>query len=156
MYLKFLALSASLGVLFLSPVSPDLSRNQKLILGGLGGVLSCVSMVWIGHSPNLKIKALKDDLDRTQKILEDSQIAVKNLSFELDTTKNDKHNLDNFYQNLINNSQSDFERQLKEFEVKLSDKTKELKNKLETQKSDYEQILSSELKTLTNKKEKEK
>lgn len=156
MYLKFLALSASLGVLFLSPISPDLSRNQKLILGAVASLSSCLSLVWIGHSPNLKIKALKDDLDRAQKLLEDSQIAVKNFTYELDTARSDKQNLDDFYQTMINKSQSDFERQLKDLKVKLSDKTKELKTTLEIQKNDYQQCLSIELSALTNKKEKEK
>ena len=156
MYLKFLALSASLGVLFLSPISPDLSRNQKLILGTVASLSSCLSLVWIGHSPNLKIKALKDDLDRAQKLLEDSQIAVKNFTYELDTARSDKQNLDDFYQTMINKSQSDFERQLKDLKVKLSDKTKELKTTLEIQKNDYQQCLSIELSALNNKKEEEK
>ncbi|MFM6397594.1 hypothetical protein, partial [Planktothrix sp.] len=156
MYLKFLALSASLGVLFLSPVSPDLSRNQKLILGGLGGVLSCVSMVWIGHSPNLKIKRLNDDLERVNKLLEDSQTAVKNFTFELDTAKNDKQNLDDFYQNLIKTSQSDFDRQLNTLKRQLEEKILEHKTKLNAQKNDYQQCLSIELSALNSKKEEEK
>ncbi|MFM6395537.1 MAG: hypothetical protein ACKPFF_02525, partial [Planktothrix sp.] len=136
MYLKFLALSASLGVLFLSPISPDLSRNQKLILGGLASVSSCFSLMWIGHSPNLKIKGLKSDLEHTQKLLEDSQTAVKNFTFELDTAKNDKQNLDDFYQNLIKTSQSDFDRQLNTLKRQLEEKILEHKTKLNAQKND--------------------
>ncbi|MFM6211287.1 MAG: hypothetical protein ACKPFB_05830, partial [Planktothrix sp.] len=137
------------GVLFLSPISPDLSRNQKLILGGLASVSSCFSLAWLGYSPNLKIKALKSDL-------EDSQTAVKNYIFELDTAKNDKRNLDEFYQNLIDTSQSDYERQLNALKRQLEEKILEYKTKLNAQKNDYERILSSELNLLTNKKEEEK
>ncbi len=156
MYLKFLALSASLGVLFLSPISPDLSRNQKLFLGSLGGVLSCVSMGLLCYSPSQKIKLLEGKLEVARKDLETNLKAIKNLDFDLDTIKSEKIELDNFYQNLINKTQSDFERQLKELKLKLSDKTRELKTELEVQKSDYERILNNQLTTLTNKKEEEK
>jgi len=156
MYLKFLALSASLGVLFLSPISPDLSRNQKLILGTVASISSGLSLAWLGYSPNLKIKALKGDLDRNLKLLEDSQTAVKNFILEIDILRNDKQSLDDFYQSIINNSQSEYDRQLKDLKVKLFDKTKEVKSKLETQKNDYQQCLSIEIAALTDKKEKEK
>ncbi|MFM6204095.1 MAG: hypothetical protein ACKPEZ_01695, partial [Planktothrix sp.] len=126
-----------------------MSRNQKLILGGLASVSSCFSLAWLGYSPNLKIKALKSDL-------EDSQTAVKNYIFELDTAKNDKRNLDEFYQNLIDTSQSDYERQLNALKRQLEEKILEYKTKLNAQKNDYERILSSELNLLTNKKEEEK
>jgi len=59
MYIKFLALSASLGVLFLSPISPDLSQKDKLILGTIAGVSSVSSLAWIGYSPNRKLKSYK-------------------------------------------------------------------------------------------------
>lgn len=156
MYLKFLALSASLGVLFLSPISPDLSRNQKLILGTVASVSSCLSLVWIGHSPNLKIKRLNNDLERVNKHLEDSQTAVKNFIFDIDTLRNDKQNLDDFYQSMINKSQSDYDRQLNALKRQLEEKILEHKTKLSSQKRDYQQCLSIELSALTNKKEEEK
>ncbi|MFM6399477.1 hypothetical protein, partial [Planktothrix sp.] len=144
------------GVLFLSPISPDLSRNQKLILGGLASVSSCFSLAWLGYSPNLKIKALKDDLDRAQKLLEDSQTAVKNFTFELDTARNEKQNLDDFYQSMINKEQSDFDKHLNTLKHQLEEKIIEHKTKLSTQKSDYERILNNQLNALNNKKEEEK
>ncbi|MFM6208188.1 hypothetical protein, partial [Planktothrix sp.] len=88
--------------------------------------------------------------------LEDSQTAVKNFILEIDILRNDKQSLDDFYQSIINNSQSEYDRQLKDLKVKLSDKTKEVKSKLETQKNDYQQYLSIEIAALTDKKEKEK
>ncbi|CUR36188.1 exported hypothetical protein [Planktothrix tepida PCC 9214] len=156
MYLKFLALSASLGVLFLSPISPDLSKNQKLILGGLASVSSCLSLVWIGYSPNLKIKALKSDLERAQKTLEANLEAIREQNYLIENVKSEKQNADEFYQNLMSKTQSDYDRQIKDLKLKLSDKTKELKTTLEVQKTDYERILNNQLNALTNKKEEEK
>lgn len=156
MYLKFLALSASLGVLFLSPISPDLSRNQKLVLGGLGGILSGVSMVWIAHSPNLKIKALKDDIAKIEKLLEDSQTAVKNFAFELDTAKSEKQSLDEFYQNLINGSQQQYKAELNDLKQQLREKIIESKTKLDLLKSDLESFYEKKLNDLNIQKEKEK
>ncbi|WP_408971551.1 hypothetical protein, partial [Planktothrix sp.] len=74
----------------------------------------------------------------------------------MDTAKNDKRNLDEFYQNLIDTSQSDYERQLNALKRQLEEKILEYKTKLNAQKNDYERILSSELNLLTNKKEEEK
>ncbi len=156
MYIKFLALSASLGVLFLSPISPDLSRKDKLILGTIAGVSSGLSLAWLGYTPNRKIKELQDKLEVAKNDLDFNLKSIKTLDFELDKIKSEKNELDNFYQSMIDKSQSDFNQQLKELKVKLSEKTKELKTTLEVQKSDYERILSNQLSNLTDKKEQEK
>jgi hypothetical protein len=145
MYIKFLALSASLGVLFLSPISPDLTRNQKLFLGGLGGILSGASMGWIGYSPNRKIKTLEGQLEIAKNDLLLNLKAIKILDFELDTIKAEKTELDNFYQEMINKSQTDFDKKLIE-----------LKSKLTEQKTDYQNKLKGEIKELINKNEREK
>lgn len=156
MYIKFLALSASLGVLFLSPISPDLSQKDKLILGTIAGVSSGLSLAWLGYTPNQKIKELQDKLEVAKNDLDFNLKSIKTLDFELDKIKSEKNELDNFYQSMIDKSQSDFNQQLKELKVKLSEKTKELKTTLEVQKSDYERILSNQLSNLTDKKEQEK
>jgi hypothetical protein len=156
MYIKFLALSASLGVLFLAPISPDLSRKDKLILGTIAGVSSGLSLALIGYSPNRKIKELQDKLEVAKNDLDFNLKAIKTLDFELDKIKSEKNELDNFYQSMIDKSQSDFNQELKELKVKLSEKTKELKTTLEVQKSDYERILNNQLSNLTDKKEQEK
>ena len=156
MYLKLLALSASLGMLFLAPISPDLTRNQKLFLGSLAGVSSMVSMGFLCYSPNRKIQLLRDELKIAQKTLESNLKVIKEQTYTLDSVRLEKLNLDEFYQSLIDKSQSDFNQELKELKVKLSEKTKEVKTTLEVQKSDYERILSNQLSNLTDKKEQEK
>ena len=145
MYLKFLALSASLGMLFLVPISPDLTRNQKLILGGLAGISSGLSLTWLGYTPNRKIKELQDKLDVAKNDLSLNQKAIKILDFELDTIKSEKTELDNFYLNLIDKNQSDYDRNIKE-----------LKSKLREQKIELEIILNQNIESLNNNKEKEK
>ena len=145
MYIQFLALSASLGMLFLTPISPDLTRDQKLVLGGIGGVSSGVSMAWIGYTPNRKIKELQDKLEVAKQDLEFNLKAIKNLDFDLDTIKSEKTELDNFYQGMIDKSQTDFDKKLSE-----------LKSKLTEQKSDYQNKLKGEIKELTNNYQVEK
>ncbi|CAD5985391.1 hypothetical protein [Planktothrix agardhii] len=145
MYVKFLALTASLGMLFLTPISPDLTGNQKLILGSLGGISSGLSLAWLEYSPKRKIKDLQDKLDVAKNDLSLNQKAIKNLDFELDTIKSEKTELDNFYQNLIDKNQSDHDGNIKE-----------LKSKLMEQKIELEIILNQNIESLNNNKEKEK
>lgn len=145
MYVKFLALSASLGMLFLTPISPDLTRNQKLILGTIAGISSGLSLAWLEYSPKRKIKELQDKLDVAKNDLSLNQKAIKNLDFELDTIKSEKTELDDFYQNLIDKNQSDYDRNIKE-----------LKSKLREQKIELEIILNQNIESLNNNKEKEK
>ena len=145
MYLKFLALSASLGMLFLVPISPDLTRNQKLILGGLAGISSGLSLTWLGYTPNRKIKELQDKLDVAKNDIDLNLKAIKTLDYELDTIKSEKTELDNFYLNLIDKNQSDYDRNIKE-----------LKSKLREQKIELEIILNQNIESLNNNKEKEK
>jgi hypothetical protein len=145
MYLKFLALTASLGMLFLTPISPDLTRNQKLFLGGLACISSGLSLAWLEYSPKRKIKDLQDKLDVVKNDLSLNQKAIKNLDFELDTIKAEKTELDNFYQNLIDKNQSDYDRNINE-----------LKSKLREQKIELEIILNQNIESLNNNKEKEK
>ena len=145
MYLKFLALSASLGMLFLVPISPDLTRNQKLILGGLAGISSGLSLTWLGYTPNRKIKELQDKLEVAKIDIDLNLKAIKTLDYELDTIKSEKTELDNFYQNLIDKNQSDYDSNIKE-----------LKSKLREQKIELEIILNQNIESLNNNKEKEK
>lgn len=145
MYIKFLALSASLGVLFLTPISPDLSRKDKLILGTLGGVSSGLSLAWLGYTPNRKIKLLRDELGNAQKTLEANLEAIREQNFTLDNIRTEKTELDNFYQEMMNKLQSDFDKKLTE-----------LKSKLTEQKTDYQNKLKGEIKELINKNELEK
>jgi hypothetical protein len=145
MYVKFLALTASLGMLFLVPISPDLNRNQKLILGSLGGVFSGLSLAWLEYSPKQKIKDLQDKLDVAKNDLSLNQKAIKNLDYELDTIKSEKTELDNFYQNLIDKNQSDYDRNINE-----------LKSKLREQKIELEIIFNQNIESLNNNREQEK
>ena len=145
MYLKFLALSASLGMLFLVPISPDLTRNQKLILGGLAGISSGLSLTWLGYTPNRKIKELQDKLEVAKIDIDLNLKAIKTLDYELDTIKSEKTELDNFYQSMIDKKQSDYDGNIKE-----------LKSKLREQKIELEIILNQNIESLNNNKEKEK
>lgn len=145
MYIKFLALTASLGMLFLTPISPDLTRNQKLILGGLAGISSGLSLTWLGYSPNRKIKELQDKLEVSKNELSLNLKAIKTLDYELDTIKSEKTELDNFYQSMIDKKQSDYDGNIKE-----------LKSKLKEQKIELEIILNQNIESLNNNKEKEK
>ncbi|HEY9863319.1 MAG TPA: hypothetical protein V6D21_03975 [Candidatus Obscuribacterales bacterium] len=140
----------------MTPISPDLSRKDKLILGTIGGISSGLSLAWLGYTPNRKIQLLRDELKIAQKTLESNLEAIRDQNYALESIKAEKTELDNFYQSMIDKTQIDSERQLKELKVKLSDKCKELKTSLEVQKSDYERILNNQLSNLTNKKDEEK
>ena len=145
MYVKFLALTASLGMLFLVPISPDLTRNQKLILGGIAGISSGLSLTWLGYTPNRKIKELQDKLEVAKIDIDLNLKAIKTLDYELDTIKSEKTELDNFYQSMIDKKQSDYDGNIKE-----------LKSKLREQKIELEIILNQNIESLNNNKEKEK